>query len=176
MAWLAVGMARVRSRVNTNVLVMMDGILLIVQNVRQARINPVSKVYLLHTGDCPVGRVWWGDITAADTTHVATAECSNAGTCDSSTGTCSCFSGYNGAACERIDCPSLCSGHGLCKPMSELATLGETNGVPNGYTYGTNPNTVSTWDANRIFGCHCDKVCTVGGVKPRTVDLTEASM
>lgn len=57
--------------------------------------------------DCPSGRVWWGDVTAVDTSHVATAICSNAGLCDYSSGTCSCFSGYSGTACDRSKSKSL---------------------------------------------------------------------
>eukprot|EP00981_Chlorochromonas_danica_P009631 scaffold2797_cov129-Ochromonas_danica.AAC.1 len=52
-------------------------------------------------------------------------ECSNKGLCDRSTGTCSCFEGYEGSACQRASCPSgpngVCSGHGTCETISEIA-------------------------------------------------------
>ena len=43
--------------------------------------------------------------------------CSNHGTCDFSTGVCTCNTGYFGKGCERmlnVDCPNDCSGHGRC--------------------------------------------------------------
>lgn len=41
-------------------------------------------------------------------------ECSNTGSCDRATGTCECYPGYEGAACNRQVCPDDCSGHGQC--------------------------------------------------------------
>ena len=42
--------------------------------------------------------------------------------------------------------------------MSQLAALASINGVPVSppYTYGNAPNNPLTWDAERMFGCHCD--------------------
>ena len=67
------------------------------------------------------------------------AECSNKGQCDRSTGTCSCFEGYEGAACERSSCPSQCSGHGVCRYIEQVGTYNAT-----------------MWDAGKIQGCMCD--------------------
>ena len=53
-------------------------------------------------------------------------ECSNKGTCDRSSGECTCYDGYDGAACQRASCPgypSSCSGHGVCKTIEQLAAL-----------------------------------------------------
>ena len=50
-----------------------------------------------------------------------------------------------------------CSGHGRCLSMRELALLHEDNGGLAPLTYGSDPNAAITWDADRIFGCHCDE-------------------
>lgn len=39
-----------------------------------------------------------------------------------------------------------------CMTMAELALVAENNGDATDYTYGTDPNEGSTWDAHRIFG------------------------
>ena len=51
------------------------------------------------------------------------AECSGAGICDYKTGTCECFDGYFGNACQRSSCPNDCSGHGTCESIKELAEM-----------------------------------------------------
>eukprot|EP00613_Pedinella_sp_CCMP2098_P062229 CAMPEP_0171983314 /NCGR_PEP_ID=MMETSP0993-20121228/273231_1 /TAXON_ID=483369 /ORGANISM="non described non described, Strain CCMP2098" /LENGTH=667 /DNA_ID=CAMNT_0012636073 /DNA_START=59 /DNA_END=2063 /DNA_ORIENTATION=+ len=48
-------------------------------------------------------------------------ECSNKGMCDRETGSCGCFPGYEGSACQRASCPNDCSGHGTCETIKELA-------------------------------------------------------
>ena len=55
-------------------------------------------------------------------------ECSAEGTCDRSSGECSCSGLFEGAACERLRCPAdpsgltpSCSGHGQCLTMAKLA-------------------------------------------------------
>lgn len=57
-----------------------------------------------------------------------------------------------------VICPGNpeCSGHGVCKSMSDLATLTRVNGVPTPTTYGDTPNDPATWDYDMMFGCHCD--------------------
>merc|ERR1719161_1091312 len=52
---------------------------------------------------CPYGRAWVDQAVAIDVAHKQ-AECSNMGTCDRSTGMCTCFEGFDGAACDRIMC------------------------------------------------------------------------
>ena len=50
-----------------------------------------------------------------------------------------------------------CNGHGTCLSMRNLAlrqTTTEGNADPQ--IYGSDPNNSNTWDADRIYGCHCD--------------------
>jgi hypothetical protein len=74
-------------------------------------------------------------------------ECSNKGICDRSTGLCECFAGYEGSSCQRASCPSntdgVCSGHGTCQTVKELADL----------DYG---NYYELWDKDSTMGCKCD--------------------
>lgn len=73
-------------------------------------------------------------------------ECSNKGTCNRATGECQCFDGYDGVACQRASCPGYpnsCSGHGVCKTISQLASA----------DYG---NTYKLWDRDATMGCECD--------------------
>jgi len=110
---------------------------------------------------CPADKAWVDAATADNTAH-ALAECSNRGLCDRSTGKCSCFSGYEGDACQRTACPNQCSGHGKCVSLKNMA--GEIRAFPinfNNYTYGE-PASLATWDADKIYGCVCDSSWTVG--------------
>ncbi len=81
-----------------------------------------------------------------DTAH-AYSECSNKGICDRDSGTCDCFEGYEGSACQRASCPvssnGVCSGHGTCKTISELAA-------------DDNSNVYRLWDEDKTMGCDCD--------------------
>jgi hypothetical protein len=90
-------------------------------------------------------------------------ECSAKGICDRATGTCSCFEGYEGSACQRASCPSnsngVCSGHGSCRTISEIANM-------------DHHNVYKLWDEDTTMGCVCDggfggadcseKMCKVG--------------
>ena len=49
---------------------------------------------------CPSGRAW-ADVPTSSTNAHAYAECSNRGSCDRKTGTCNCFDGFTGPACNR---------------------------------------------------------------------------
>ena len=40
--------------------------------------------------------------------------------------------------------------------MAQLAEVATVNGVPAGFSYGSDPNNAATWDATRIYGCLCD--------------------
>ena len=69
------------------------------------------------------------------------------------------MTGFTGAAGDRLDCNGApdCNGIGLCRSNRELATLRKDNGsTVSGIQYGSVPNTAATWDADRIFGCHCN--------------------
>jgi len=73
-------------------------------------------------------------------------ECSNKGTCDRKTGLCDCFDGYDGVACQRASCPGFpasCSGHGVCKSVSQLAQA-------------DNGNVYKLWNKDVTMGCECD--------------------
>lgn len=74
-------------------------------------------------------------------------ECSNKGTCDTSSGTCTCYDGYEGAACQRASCPgypqNTCSGHGVCRTISQLA-------------WDSYQNVYELWDRDATMGCSCD--------------------
>lgn len=73
-------------------------------------------------------------------------ECSNKGICDRSSGSCQCFAGYEGSACQRASCPVTngltCSGHGKCKDIKTLAQ--------------DEDNVYNLWDEYSTLGCQCD--------------------
>lgn len=73
-------------------------------------------------------------------------ECSNRGSCDRSTGECSCADGYDGVACQRASCPGFpasCSGHGVCRSIEDIAKL-------------DHGNLYKLWDRRSTMGCICD--------------------
>lgn len=75
-------------------------------------------------------------------------ECANRGLCNRETGVCECFDGYEGLACKRSTCPNDCSGHGMCKTVSELLEEYNTaNGDSRVYTL---------WDKDMRRTCDCD--------------------
>ena len=96
------------------------------------------------------------------------------GTCDYTTGMCSCHKGFEGEACERMSCPTddvglVCSGHGKCVSMKEAALLVRNNGVLDPKQYGGLNMTNSTaWDADKIYGCICDSVGYIGNGQCKT--------
>lgn len=51
---------------------------------------------------CPSGAAWFDIATGLYTAH-APAECSRQGLCDPVSGTCRCFAGYEGEACQRCE-------------------------------------------------------------------------
>jgi hypothetical protein len=109
---------------------------------------------------CPSGIAWWDEASAADTAH-AMAICSNRGICDTGTGKCVCQAGFEGAVCERISCPldsefGKCAGAGNCYTTYERGQKRVVNGVLTPITYGTDPASVTTWDAHKIMSCVCD--------------------
>jgi len=91
---------------------------------------------------CPKGTAWAGTAVSVNDAHPV-VECSNKGSCDRKLGECRCYSGYQGMACERTDCPNDCSGKGVCMTMKALANnFGATYSTP--------------WDAEKHMGCKCD--------------------
>jgi len=127
---------------------------------------------------CPAGKAWFGLPTAEDRAHGALAgeavECSAQGSCDRASGECACHELFEGAACERLRCPSgpsdngalaaTCSGHGQCLTMAKLALEATTRcddeychrGDATSVTYGATPNDPRTWDHDMVQGCLCD--------------------
>jgi hypothetical protein len=84
---------------------------------------------------CPYGKAW------ADASGHDYAECSNQGSCDSSSGECQCFDGFEGADCGRTACSEDgdgCSGHGTCEFVDEITT------------------TYQSWDKGKTRRCVCD--------------------
>ena len=61
---------------------------------------------LSSSGQCPTGIAWADKAYATDAAHQV-QECSNAGICDRTTGTCDCFPGYGGSSCQRGECTSF---------------------------------------------------------------------
>jgi len=91
---------------------------------------------------CPRDFAWVGDVINSNNLH-PWVECSNKGTCDRKSGSCSCFDGYDGVACQRSTCPDNCNDRGTCWPEKHLATkAGRTYSAP--------------WDAMKHVGCFCD--------------------
>jgi len=98
-------------------------------------------------------------------------ECSNKGMCNRDDGTCECFPGYEGSACQRASCPNDCSGHGTCETIKELAEDREDgdlnkgayamNGFASGHAgigdlSGVGDITYELWDKTLTMGCKCD--------------------
>jgi len=69
-------------------------------------------------------------------------ECSGQGKCNRVSGQCSCEQGFNGDACQRTDCPSRCSGHGVCTPLSQIVLEALL--------------TYKAYDADSSMACVCD--------------------
>jgi hypothetical protein len=93
-------------------------------------------------------------------------ECSNNGKCNRLNGTCTCFKGFGGAACEKMDCPGTptCSGRGQCLPTTVLSVREDalpltTEAVQ--YRHYKNGDGRS-WDANFGHSCVCDSGWEVG--------------
>ncbi|OQS02407.1 hypothetical protein THRCLA_05219 [Thraustotheca clavata] len=122
---------------------------------------------------CPKGYSWFNLPASSNIAHQMLQQCSNAGTCDPTTGECTCFPPFMGPACEFrkpkistnfrqhiVKCPivseRVCSGHGVCLTLSELAMATTIDGVSAGFSYGATPNNPLTWDALKIKGCKCD--------------------
>ncbi|EGZ20698.1 hypothetical protein PHYSODRAFT_328782 [Phytophthora sojae] len=110
---------------------------------------------------CPSDYAWSSIPTDATTAHDVLVECSGKGVCDRNSGTCSCFPGFEGAACQRMGCSNDCSDQGTCLSMSEMAAAKNALPISPPTTYGGGQFS-STWDADRIFGCVCDSGWAVG--------------
>merc|ERR1711985_150415 len=70
---------------------------------------------------CPRAKSWTAVLSGSKHDHVDDVECSDGGQCDTSTGECVCYPGYEGSACQRTVCPNDCSGHGTCRSNRDFA-------------------------------------------------------
>lgn len=76
-------------------------------------------------------------------------ECSNAGTCDRSTGVCKCKDGYSGSACQRKGCISsstdskVCNGNGVCMKGKNIIELSKKTTAPD------------DWSIDKYYKCVC---------------------
>merc|ERR1719372_36991 len=70
---------------------------------------------------CPRGKSWSRVKTNSNFDHRDDVECSDGGQCDTSTGECVCYPGFEGSSCQRTVCPNDCSGHGTCRSNQDFA-------------------------------------------------------
>jgi hypothetical protein len=80
----------------------------------------------------------------------AYSECSDRGLCDTETGRCVCFAGYEGHDCGRSSCPEGCSGHGQCVLDAEVDPT-------NYYHEGLLQYQKQYWNAYKTQQCVCDR-------------------
>lgn len=117
---------------------------------------------------CPSHASWTSTPLSDVLAHSVVAECSDMGVCDRSAGTCSCFEGFTGDACQRKSCPTAirgvdCSGHGSCVSMKQAASMSNAMPVGASATYGSEATYhTRAWDANMMYGCVCDSSWSVG--------------
>jgi hypothetical protein len=116
---------------------------------------------------CPRGISWTKPaIVSGDglyCAHLQGQECSDMGLCDRTTGQCTCFAGYTGAACQRTSCPNDCNGHGICQSNVKFAQDATIALQPEDFAAaGLNADfdyLISydlAWDSDLHFGCKCD--------------------
>lgn len=98
---------------------------------------------------CPF-RIAFADVASGNNQAHNYLECSGKGICDRKSGTCKCFAGYEGQACRRTTCPNLCSGHGTCELMDEIAADASAAAG------GAADRVYNLWDAKKHQVCKCD--------------------
>lgn len=112
---------------------------------------------------CPAGKAIV-DIPSTSNKAHEFAECSNQGLCDRSTGECSCFAPFGGAACDKLTCPNGCSGHGYCVDMYSYSVQ-QQQGQPGriDFIYGSaNALSTTAWDYQTMQSCVCESSWPVG--------------
>ncbi|KAG6620174.1 uncharacterized protein IUM83_05654 [Phytophthora cinnamomi] len=97
---------------------------------------------------CPMGPAWNDLAIGTDRAHQLVV-CSNRGTCDYTTGVCTCDVGFSGLACNRMSCPNDCGKHGECRSM-KLNAQRKDKGLPPPVIYD------SVWDSDMVHGCVCE--------------------
>jgi len=123
----------------------------------------LSWITAADTGNAPAGTLAGGAAVREGLggRHLY-SECSDKGTCDSSTGQCECYEGYEGKGCRRQKCPNDCSGHGRCVYNQVL----NPNYSPQGYAANFLETATPThfiefgsqyWDRMKTRSCACDR-------------------
>lgn len=87
------------------------------------------------------------DLNTVDDSAHYYSECSGAGECNKKTGECECAEGFEGHACQHIECPGEeyeCSAHGTCHKLSTIAQKDYNSQY-------------SLWSKDTLKGCICDK-------------------
>eukprot|EP00981_Chlorochromonas_danica_P003533 scaffold659_cov192-Ochromonas_danica.AAC.46 len=123
---------------------------------------------------CPIGPAFNSLVTGNtpntsydDSANVhRVVECSNNGLCNRNNGTCQCYAGYTGLACEKMACQGnpVCSDRGRCLPMYRLArtmTALPLSTSLNNY-YPILSGTPASWDYETGQQCVCDSSWPVG--------------
>jgi hypothetical protein len=109
---------------------------------------------------CSRGVSWTKEHQSDVCLHADFVECSDQGLCDRGSGTCACFPGYTGAACQRTICENDCSGHGICQSNVDFSVDASIDDVPNGANpntaYGRDKRYLNAWDSGLHYGCKCD--------------------
>jgi len=103
--------------------------------------------------ECPKSAAWADKARDDDLAH-SNAECSNMGFCNRRSGNCECYSGFTGAACERMACTLDCSGNGRCMTEGDLYS--------NYNTARDKTLTYTNWESRHVQGCVCDPGYTGG--------------
>ncbi|KAE9038099.1 hypothetical protein PR003_g7174 [Phytophthora rubi] len=109
---------------------------------------------LTNSQQAPSGTYEYFNPNAATSEAHFYMECSNKGLCDRSLGSCTCFDGYEGVACQRAACPNKCSGHGTCESLRELGL--KAPGTLFGIPYNVQSISYDLWDSRATYGCRCD--------------------
>jgi len=137
---------------------------------------------ILHLGECPSGNAWADKAYQIDKAHQL-SECSNAGTCDRTTGQCRCFPGFAGPACQRSTfaysfmimisllhflknyincigiCPNHCNGHGVCMSIRDISVYKgpeyDTTYLIPGAGNGLGMDYYN-WERYSVMMCNCD--------------------
>ncbi len=110
---------------------------------------------------CPSGKAFGDYPTASDTAH-SLVECSGRGKCNRVDGTCKCFDGFRGEACDKTTCFNDCSGHGKCVTISMMGHIREAQPLGTNFFYDKDLHTNEAWDGDVIYGCVCDSSWAVG--------------
>ena len=116
---------------------------------------------------CPSGKAFGDYPTNEDTAH-SLVECSGRGKCNRVDGTCECFNGFRGEACDKTTCINDCSGHGKCVTVSMMGLIHEAQPVGSNIFYDKDSHTNKAWDGDVIYGCVCDSSWSVGLNKGET--------